>query len=321
MSVHAGLISDLVGPRFHKREVALWSGAAVLVVAAHVGSAWLIHQSSPLPPPPDEAPPAIMLEMIAPTVVMPNAVPLDMAEIAESQATESVEEPVETAEPVTEEMDPVEETEVAEAVPEEVQEVAPDTVETEQAPEVVPEETITEAEEVVPDLVEVPLPEVAMAIPEPRPEIEEPKPVVRKKADQKPAREKPAENKPAEKTTKKTPPKPSVSAQKSAQNAPRAASARSATAGAGASASDIARWQSQVRRKIQRTLRSMNRKGDVHVTFTINAGGRLQSSSVSRSSGDARLDREALSMVRRASPVPAPPPGAKLHLTIPINFD
>jgi protein TonB len=319
MSVHAGLISDLVGPRFHKREVALWSGAAVLVVAAHVGSAWLIHQSSPLPPPPDEAPPAIMLDL-APMVVAPDAVPMDIAETVDSAMTEQVEEPVETAEQVTEEMDPVEETEVAEAVPEEVQEVAPDTMETEQAPEVVPEETITEAEEVVPDLIEVPLPEVAMAIPEPRPEIEEPKPVVRKKAEKKPAKEKPVEKEPAEKTTKKrTPPKASAPSVRSAENSSRAA-APAARQGSSGSSMSPANWVAKVNARMARGKRYIKAKGEgtVWVRFTVGDGGDVQSVSVTRSSGDPELDKSAAAMVQRISPLPAPPPGVNRRLSIPI---
>ncbi|MEL6647438.1 MAG: TonB family protein [Pseudomonadota bacterium] len=41
--------------------------------------------------------------------------------------------------------------------------------------------------------------------------------------------------------------------------------------------------------------------------------------SVSKSSGSARLDLAALSMVRRAAPFPAPPPGARRNFSINIQ--
>ncbi len=42
-----------------------------------------------------------------------------------------------------------------------------------------------------------------------------------------------------------------------------------------------------------------------------------------RGSGDASLDEEAVAMIRRASPVPAPPDGlgsGAIALTVPIKF-
>jgi periplasmic protein TonB len=48
------------------------------------------------------------------------------------------------------------------------------------------------------------------------------------------------------------------------------------------------------------------------------------SARLSRSSGDSVLDQEAVAMVFRASPVPAPPPevnGSVIPLNVPVRFN
>ena len=46
------------------------------------------------------------------------------------------------------------------------------------------------------------------------------------------------------------------------------------------------------------------------------------SAALAGSSGDSGLDAAAVAMVRRASPVPPPPPelGARISLTVPVHF-
>jgi protein TonB len=64
--------------------------------------------------------------------------------------------------------------------------------------------------------------------------------------------------------------------------------------------------------------------GVASVAFTINRSGQVLSACLIRSSGDSALDREAVSMVRRASPVPAPPSGVggrTINLAVPIRFN
>lgn len=64
--------------------------------------------------------------------------------------------------------------------------------------------------------------------------------------------------------------------------------------------------------------------GVVSVAFTIDRAGRVLSSRLVRSSGDAALDAEAVSLPRRANPVPAPPPnigGGSITLAVPIRFN
>jgi len=64
-------------------------------------------------------------------------------------------------------------------------------------------------------------------------------------------------------------------------------------------------------------------QGTAMVAFSINRSGTVTSASLARSSGDSALDAEAVSLVRRASPVPAPPPevgGSSIRLAVPIRF-
>ena len=61
-------------------------------------------------------------------------------------------------------------------------------------------------------------------------------------------------------------------------------------------------------------------RGTVYVRFSIDGSGNVQSVSLSRSSGHAELDQEVLAMVRRASSVPAPPPGAQRDIIAPVRF-
>jgi protein TonB len=64
-------------------------------------------------------------------------------------------------------------------------------------------------------------------------------------------------------------------------------------------------------------------QGIVKVEFTIDREGRLLDSHVAQSSGSPTLDAEALATLRRADPLPAPPPKAAeatFYLVLPIHF-
>ncbi len=63
--------------------------------------------------------------------------------------------------------------------------------------------------------------------------------------------------------------------------------------------------------------------GTAGIRFTITRGGDVPSAGLTRSAGDPGLDREAVALVRRASPVPAPPDGfgPSTGLTVPVRFD
>lgn len=64
-------------------------------------------------------------------------------------------------------------------------------------------------------------------------------------------------------------------------------------------------------------------KIEVLVTFEIDRLGRLISSHVTKSSGDAAFDEAAIAMLRRADPLPAPPPAVAdngLSFTMGVDF-
>jgi protein TonB len=331
MSAH-GHLSDLLAPRIERREVAVWSSAIVLVAALHAGGGWWLHSQMQSEPRGGGEIPAVMLDL-APIVVAPESVPLDEANLIESNFAEASDEPIEEIDPEpteavadevieAEEVEPVDQVEIAEAVPESIEPVTPEEV-TEpvleevaeiKPEEIVPEEVAEEAEPVVPDLVEAPLPEVAMLVPEPKPIFEEPKPV-----ETKPEAKKTPE--PKKKVAAKPKPKqreaPDLA--RSAQNAPKAAAPSASKGGTGSSLSP-AKWASQVRARIVRASRSTRGTGRVMISFAVSSSGQISSVSVSGSSGDPNLDRAAVSIVRRASPVPAPPPGVSRNVTVPVKF-
>ncbi len=74
---------------------------------------------------------------------------------------------------------------------------------------------------------------------------------------------------------------------------------------------------------MQRRPRTEKAVGTVTVGFTLNRSGQLLDSTIQRSSGQVRLDRLALRMVRQAAPFVAPPedvPDGALVFQIPIRF-
>jgi periplasmic protein TonB len=59
------------------------------------------------------------------------------------------------------------------------------------------------------------------------------------------------------------------------------------------------------------------------VAFRLDRSGQLIASRVTKTSGSPALDEEALAVLKRASPLPAPPaqiPGPMLDLVLPIQF-
>lgn len=76
-------------------------------------------------------------------------------------------------------------------------------------------------------------------------------------------------------------------------------------------------------KRYPRSARREGVTGVATVTFVIAADGSLQSQLLKRSSGDQRLDQEALEMLKRASPFPPIPKDigdGPLKLTLPIEF-
>lgn len=88
-------------------------------------------------------------------------------------------------------------------------------------------------------------------------------------------------------------------------------------------------WESRVlayleqRKRYPAEARARRLQGVAYVTFTMDRQGRVLSAALERTSGHASLDREAMALVRRAQPLPAPPAelaGETLTLTVPVDF-
>lgn len=61
--------------------------------------------------------------------------------------------------------------------------------------------------------------------------------------------------------------------------------------------------------------------GTAVVAFDVGANGQLSGIRLQHSAGDAALDAEALALAHRASPVPRPPQGVPLSLSVPVVFE
>lgn len=275
-------LADRLDLEARASEATLWSGAALVVLAAHAAAlAWMLS-APPIVMADNAPPPAIMIEM-APT---PEAINTEVNEISE-QMQEAQEIKSETSEPVEK---PVEEVKPEE--PEPVQEPEP--------------EPIVEQKEV--EKAEVTLP-VVRPKPEKKP-IEKP----RKREVRKPERRRPA---PASQAAREA----SAQVQQSTRNA-----ASQTVAGMGFGSVSPAQWQSRLMAHLERRkqypagARSRGETGTVYVRFSIDDSGNVRSASLARSSGVPELDAEVLSLVRRASPVPAPPAGVSRTITAPVRF-
>jgi periplasmic protein TonB len=66
--------------------------------------------------------------------------------------------------------------------------------------------------------------------------------------------------------------------------------------------------------------RARGAQGNPSVSFSIDGSGRVVSVSLTRASGDPDIDAEIVAMVHRASPFPAPPPGAPHVFSAAVNF-
>lgn len=267
-------------------ELALWAGASLLVLSLHVGSAmWLLREPEMIAA--DNAPPAaIMIELAETpeaTETQENEITPDEVMSDASAAAEKVEEPVDEPE-----------------VEQEVVQDEPQPVEEE------PQEELTQL-----DKVEVPLPVVKPKPPEPKKEI------VKKEEPKKP----PVKQRQQEQVSSKLAVRAQAQATQTNRNA-----ARQSTSGLFASSMTPARWQSRLmahlerRKKYPSGAKSRREEGVVYVRFRIDDTGKVLSASLARSSGWPELDEEVLSLVKRASPVPAPPPDVNKTITAPVKF-
>jgi periplasmic protein TonB len=88
-------------------------------------------------------------------------------------------------------------------------------------------------------------------------------------------------------------------------------------------------WQSALVRRLQQYKRypseaqSNGVEGVVMLNFSVDRNGRVLAHEIVRSSGHPELDKEVVSMIERAQPLPPFPPSMpedKLDLTVPIRF-
>ena len=90
-------------------------------------------------------------------------------------------------------------------------------------------------------------------------------------------------------------------------------------------------WANAIGARLERnkrypdSARARGVQGVVYVTVTVDRAGTVIASSVARSSGSSILDAEALELVRRSEPLPAPPSNVRpgqidVDVTIPIAF-
>ncbi|TNL09684.1 energy transducer TonB [Kosakonia cowanii] len=278
-------------------EAGLWIGAGIVAAALHGGGVLWLLREPPLVAADDAPPPAIMIELADTS----EAVMTDQNEITADQQTAQESQPVEKVET------PVDQPR------EEVAKNTPEPIEPEQRPVENPVETDDPIEQEVAkqlENVEVPLPVSRPKRPEKKPEVVKKEP---KKTPVKPRQQQQAES------------KQEVEAKAQVVQSNRNA-ARQSTSGLFSSSMTPAKWQARLMAHLERRkrypsdARSRGETGTVYVRFSIDDVGNVLSVTLARSSGHSELDDEVLSLVRRASPVPAPPAGVKKTITAPVQF-
>lgn len=283
--------------REQARDAALWTAAAGVVTALHVGLALAYLLLKPAPEGRAEAPAidvAFMPAVSAPAPTAPEALPAEPTP------------PVERSDLAPPTNEPV-------APQEAVAEPEPPPVKIEPAP---PPQSVP--------------PPVALQVPEPAAEPAHDDRVTVVPPPARPAeaarhRERPEHKTADDKAARKTaPPKPAA--------APGSKPARLAMAPNPGADSEGARagrasWESELvahlRRYATYAANGSRESGTVRVGVTIDRNGRLLSRHLAGSSGSSTLDSAAMAVVQRAQPFPRFPPGmtqAQIALTIPLHL-
>ncbi len=303
--------------RFHAGlTAARWGAAALIVAGAHAGAVWAVLNWREVETAPSEPPPAVMIDL-APVAVAPSASPQDVA--PGPQQTEAELQPTPDPPP------PIDEPE----------------------PDPTPPIPTREAEAVPPD----PAPPEAPSIPDLKPDPAPPAPPIDMKIPDLPKKEEadailtPPPPPPPEPKAQKKPPAKAHEAERkkpvrldkkrilqttappTTQASPSTAAAAPAAGAAFQASVAPASWKGDLVAHLNRYKRyppGAVSYGVASIVFTINRSGQVLSSHLTGSSGDHALDEEAVSLPRRASPVPPPPPGmggATITLTVPIRFN
>ncbi len=112
-------------------------------------------------------------------------------------------------------------------------------------------------------------------------------------------------------------------------HADRIATTKQAQAGTSAAAAALSSYRQSLAAHLQRfkqypgSARAAGEQGTPAVAFSVTRDGQATSLRLVRSSGHTSLDAEAVAAVRRAQPLPAPPPeipASSLTFSVPFNF-
>ncbi|BDA86406.1 hypothetical protein Sa4125_39480 [Aureimonas sp. SA4125] len=309
-----------------------WGLAASVVAAAYGGLVWLAFA---MPPPEGtigEINEAVMIELEPVTAEVeapppaPEPVEEPAPEVAEAPAEpvapppEPAPEPLPTPEPVVEEPPP----EVTPPPPEPpVTRPPPEPPLPEPPPpepEIVEPEPLPEPEEIVPDLPAVETEAEAILnapIPMARPTPPRPQPIRKEVRKPPPPKKKTVAEKPARREVTRATPRRTATTERS-DSAP----ARNASSAPRVSPASWQRRAVSHFRKFRRKV-TISTRGVARVAVTIDRGGRVVSARLASSSGNGDFDAEAIALVRRASPIPAPPEGVggrTVSLVVPVNM-
>lgn len=290
-----------------------WGACFAVAIGLHAaGAAALIVRWNDNPDRVASAP-VIMIDL-APVAVAPQTTPTEVPPDQVARQQQIVPDPVPEKPPeITEvEPEPKKPVEQVEIEPEPEPEKPVEKVEVEPEPVPEPEKPIEKVEiEPAP----APEPELAMLPP--------PKPPIEKKI------EKPVEKK---KKVRKKPRRRHNSLASAPSTADRKAT-HAAAPMAGASARDhnaLPNWTSRLIARLERYKRypsqaqSRGDYGVVRLAFSVDRSGGVHGARILRSSGSPVLDRETLSMIARASPLPPPPPtvrGSQIAVVVPIRYN
>jgi protein TonB len=283
-------MTEVVGlPRGKDTDpVVRWVACLIVMLCVHTGAAWLVLRGVVPVPEQSPAPEAVMLDL-APE---PTPQPLD-------PAPQPAPTPAPTNPPPAPAPPPV-----AQPAPEPPPVDEPPTPATEQP----------QAREVVPPKPQDPAPAKTFA---------EPKPPVHHVPSKQPARKAMAEQQP---------PKPveQHELERAAAPSPPNNAAPPTAAAPAAPASNVQpNWRSALIGRLQQAkrypamARARDEQGVATITFTMDRQGHVVSVALTRSSGSAALDEEAVALIHRAEPLPALPPemrGDTITLTAPISF-
>ena len=283
---------------------ALWTGAALVVVALHVALAVAYLLLRPTPAGQAEVPVidvAFMPAASAPAAAAPDIPPAEPTpQVEQSDLAPPKDEQIVTREAVTEPKPP------------------PVTTETVPSPEPAPPPVALQAPE---PAAEPAHPDQVTVMPPPA-EPAEPAHQVKPAAIPEHSARKPLHEEKAEKERPK--PKPAASPGSRREQLAMAPNPGADSEGARAGR---ASWESEVAAHIRRyatyAANGSRESGTARVGVTIDRNGRLLSRRLAGSSGSSALDNAAMAVIERAQPYPRFPPGmtqAQIALTIPLHL-